>query len=63
MENSHTRDGVHDGSRSEANKYTQDELRLMKTQDIAYLTLKAQSEAKVRMSFVLAMSDCQKACT
>lgn len=32
---------------AEVNKYTQEELRLMKTQDIKYIDLKAQAEAKV----------------
>jgi len=34
---------------AEANKYSQVELRLMKTQDIKYIALKAQTEAKVRI--------------
>ena len=34
--------------RDEANKYSQEELRLMKTQDVAYLNLKSQTEARVR---------------
>lgn len=33
-----------------ANKYTQEELRLMKTQDIKYVDLKAQLEARVNCS-------------
>ena len=33
--------------RSEANKYTQEELMLMKTQDIGYILQKVQSEKKV----------------
>ena len=32
---------------TEANKYTQEELRLMKTQDVGYVSLKAQMEGKV----------------
>lgn len=32
---------------TQANKYTQAELQLMKTQDINYMTLKAQVDAKV----------------
>ncbi len=32
---------------AEANKYSQEELQLMKTQDIKYIDLKAQAEAKV----------------
>lgn len=47
MEKARTKDGVHVQPSAEANKYSQDELRLMKTQDIGYLTLKAQAEAKV----------------
>lgn len=46
MEKAQTRDGVHIQRSTEANKYSQDELRLMKTQDIGYLALKAQTEAK-----------------
>jgi len=33
--------------RSEANKYTQEELMLMKTQDMGYILQKVQSERKV----------------
>ena len=33
--------------REKANKYTQDELRLMKTQDVKHIALQAQAEAKV----------------
>lgn len=33
--------------RSEANKYTPEELMLMKTQDIGYVLQKVQSEKKV----------------
>ena len=33
--------------------WLQDELRLMKTQDAGYLTLKSQAEAKVRASRLL----------
>ncbi|KAJ8759729.1 hypothetical protein K2173_009830 [Erythroxylum novogranatense] len=40
-----TVDGVH-RPESEANKYTQDELMLMKTQDIGYVLQKLQSERK-----------------
>lgn len=48
MERSRTKDGVHIATTAEANAYTQDELRLMKTQDVGYLTMKTQSErAKV----------------
>lgn len=48
MEQARTAGGVHIQRSTEANKYTQDELRLMKTQDVNYLALKAQAEAKVR---------------
>jgi hypothetical protein len=47
MENARTADGVHIARGTEANKYSQEELRLMKTQDVGYLSLKAQAEAKV----------------
>lgn len=47
MEKARTRNGVHIAPTAEANKYSQEELRLMKTQDIGYLQLKAQTEAKV----------------
>ncbi|XP_014491118.1 probable U3 small nucleolar RNA-associated protein 11 [Vigna radiata var. radiata] len=40
-----TVDGVH-RPESEANKYTQEELMLMKTQDMAYILQKVQSERK-----------------
>lgn len=46
MEKAQTADGVHVQRSTEANKYSQDELRLMKTQDVNYLTLKAQAESK-----------------
>ncbi|KAK9846505.1 hypothetical protein WJX81_005518 [Elliptochloris bilobata] len=46
MEKARTREGVHAKSSVEANKYSQEELRLMKTQDANYVTLKAQAEAK-----------------
>lgn len=49
MQSSKTKDGVHDARKSKANKYSQDELRLMKTQDIKYLTMKERTDAeKVR---------------
>lgn len=35
-------------SSTEPNKYSQEQLRLMKGQDIGYLALKMQSESKVR---------------
>ncbi|KAK9810612.1 hypothetical protein WJX73_004489 [Symbiochloris irregularis] len=46
MHNQRTKDGVHIASSTEPNKYTQEELRLMKTQDQGYVTLKAQVDAK-----------------
>jgi U3 small nucleolar RNA-associated protein 11 len=46
MEKTRTKDGVHVGRRDEANKYTADELHLMKTQDVKYVGLKASMEAK-----------------
>ena len=47
MERARTKDGVHQAPTAQANKYSQEELRLMKTQDANYLSLKAQAEAKV----------------
>ena len=47
MEKARTRDGVHVAPTAEANKYSQEELRLMKSQDLGYQQLKAQTEAKV----------------
>lgn len=37
-------------SSTEANKYSQEELRLMKTQDMRYVSLKAQAETKARLA-------------
>lgn len=48
MQNARTQKGVHQVATAEANKYSQEELRLMKTQDIGYLSVKAQAEAKVK---------------
>ncbi|EFJ49796.1 hypothetical protein VOLCADRAFT_89620 [Volvox carteri f. nagariensis] len=45
MEKARTKDGVHDGRLTQANKYSQEELRLMKTQDVKYLSMKATTEA------------------
>ncbi|CAM8942043.1 unnamed protein product [Rhodiola kirilowii] len=45
MINSKLRDGVHQ-SKNQANKYTQEELMLMKTQDAAYILQQLQSEKK-----------------
>lgn len=47
METARTKEGVHVVPTAEANKYTQEELALMKTQDAGYLRAKAQAEAKV----------------
>lgn len=46
MEKGQTKNGVHVVPTAERNKYSQDELRLMKSQDVGYLTLKAQAELK-----------------
>lgn len=46
MEKSRTKDGVHVGRRDESNKYSADELRLMKTQDVKYVGLRASMEEK-----------------
>lgn len=46
MQNSKTKDGVHQAATTKANKYSQDELKLMKTQDVKYMALKAQVDAK-----------------
>ncbi|GFR47495.1 hypothetical protein Agub_g9224 [Astrephomene gubernaculifera] len=45
MEKARTKEGVHDGRLTQANKYTQQELRLMKTQDVKYLSMKATQDA------------------
>jgi hypothetical protein len=45
MEKQRTKDGVHQGRRDESNKYTADDLHLMKTQDVKYIGLKASMEA------------------
>ncbi|DBA96634.1 TPA: hypothetical protein ACH3X1_015492 [Trebouxia sp. C0004] len=46
MERKRTKGGVTSGSVTEANKYSQQELRFMKSQDASYLALKAQTEMK-----------------
>ena len=46
MERARTRDGVHVVPSSEPNKYSQEQLRLMKSQDVNYLAVKAQAESK-----------------
>ena len=38
---------------TDANKYTQDELRFMKSQDANYLALKAQTEMKVQANHAI----------
>lgn len=47
MERQRTKGGVHQTATAEANKHSQEELQLMRTQDVGYLRLKAQTEAKV----------------
>ena len=49
MEKARTSGGVHLAPSVEAHKYSQGELALMKSQDVGYLSLKAQAEAKVRV--------------
>jgi len=46
MEKARTKDGVHVAPSAEANAYSQEELRLMKTQDVGYLTMKSQTERR-----------------
>jgi U3 small nucleolar RNA-associated protein 11 len=46
MEKSRTKDGVHVGRREESNKYSTEELHLMKTQDVKYVGLRASMEMK-----------------
>ncbi|GAQ88086.1 U3 small nucleolar RNA-associated protein 11 [Klebsormidium nitens] len=46
MQNSQTVGGIHIGRKDEKNKYTQEQLRLMKTQDIGYVLNRAQEERK-----------------
>mmetsp|Transcript_36387 Transcript_36387/g.91427 ORF Transcript_36387/g.91427 Transcript_36387/m.91427 type:complete len:258 (+) Transcript_36387:122-895(+) len=46
MEKGRTKDGVHEGRLTESNKYTQEQLQLMRTQDIGYINTKAQTDAK-----------------
>lgn len=45
MEHAATKDGVHVARSTVANKYSQEELLLMKTQDVKYVDTKARSEA------------------
>lgn len=45
MEKAQTKDGVHIQRSTQANKYSQEELLLMKTQDVKYLDTKSRSEA------------------
>jgi len=46
MENTKTKDGVHETRSTTQNKYTEEELKVMKTQDVKYVQLKAGIEAK-----------------
>ena len=46
MEKARTKDGVHVVPSAEVNKYSQEQLRLMKTQDVGYLTMKGQAEKR-----------------
>lgn len=46
MQKTKTEDGVHVARTTEQNKYTEEELRVMKTQDVKYVQLKAGVEAK-----------------
>lgn len=46
MEKTRTKGGIHVVPTGEANKYTQEQLRLMKTQDVGYLSMKSQAEKK-----------------
>mmetsp|Transcript_3181 Transcript_3181/g.7846 ORF Transcript_3181/g.7846 Transcript_3181/m.7846 type:complete len:248 (-) Transcript_3181:1141-1884(-) len=46
MQRSKTKDGVHTSDSTEPNKYTQEQLLLMKTQDKKYIEMKAQMENK-----------------
>mmetsp|Transcript_20769 Transcript_20769/g.62111 ORF Transcript_20769/g.62111 Transcript_20769/m.62111 type:complete len:259 (-) Transcript_20769:332-1108(-) len=46
MQKARTKDGVHKGALTVANKYSQEELRLMKTQDVKYLARQARVESE-----------------
>jgi U3 small nucleolar RNA-associated protein 11 len=46
MERQRTKDGIHDTTSGSGRKYTEDELALMRTQDVNYLNLKATSERR-----------------
>eukprot|EP00195_Chlamydomonas_chlamydogama_P010607 CAMPEP_0202903222 /NCGR_PEP_ID=MMETSP1392-20130828/22797_1 /ASSEMBLY_ACC=CAM_ASM_000868 /TAXON_ID=225041 /ORGANISM="Chlamydomonas chlamydogama, Strain SAG 11-48b" /LENGTH=223 /DNA_ID=CAMNT_0049590279 /DNA_START=81 /DNA_END=749 /DNA_ORIENTATION=- len=46
MEKAKTKGGVHDGREELSNKYSQEELALMKSQDVKYLSLKERVEAE-----------------
>ena len=49
MQNKKTKEGVHEERTTEQNKYTEEELKLMQTQDAKYVSMKAQQELeKVR---------------
>jgi hypothetical protein len=47
MEKARTKGGVHKVGTAEQNKYSQEELRLMRTQDEKYLALKSRMEEEV----------------
>jgi len=46
MQKSGTKDGVHLANQDQSDKYTTDQLKLLKTQDIKYVQLKSQMDAK-----------------
>eukprot|EP00892_Ulva_mutabilis_P012609 jgi/Ulvmu1/9720/UM055_0058.1 len=46
MQNTSTKDGVHIARTTQANKYTKEELAMMRTQDSAYLRSKAQAQSR-----------------
>ena len=46
MQRAKTEDGVHVARSTEQNKYTEEELRVMKTQDVKYVQMKAAMEEK-----------------
>lgn len=65
MESARTKGGVHVVPTGEANKYSQAELALMRTQDVGYLRAKATAEAKKieRLRSRLHMVDAPRAST
>lgn len=48
MQRAETKDGVHVVRTAQQNQHSQSELSLMRTQDIAYLRTRAQTEDRVR---------------